>query len=255
MHALPNWVAAPTRQARPDGRHKKLLIVVPYRDREAHLAELLPALSAYFLRNGDPRLLPPPTICIVEQNDALPFNRGALCNIGFALHRNEFDYVCFHDVDCVPLEADYSYAEMPSRLIADGMRRQENPQLFFGAVVAFSKPDFERVNGFGNGYFGWGYEDTDLLLRIARHHMTLEARAGVYRSLQHAASELDDNAQIRPEVLANRALVHSRFAEPGDFWRHDGLTTLHYALLDTQQLPKTSTQSLDVVHHRISLKV
>ena len=91
MQAPPKWVAAPARQARPDGRYKKLLIVVPYRNREAHLAELLPALSTYFLRNDDPRLLPPPMICIVEQNDDLPFNRGALCNIGFTLHRDELD--------------------------------------------------------------------------------------------------------------------------------------------------------------------
>jgi len=35
-----------------------------------------------------------------------------------------------------------------------------------GGVVAFSKHQFEKVNGFSNQFWGWGGEDDDLALRV-----------------------------------------------------------------------------------------
>jgi|SRR5579862_477383 len=77
---------------------KRLSVVVPYRAREAHLRFFVTELRNYFNRDKLDREIPY-QVLIVEQNSELPFNRGALCNIGFALSRDDSDYTCFHDVD------------------------------------------------------------------------------------------------------------------------------------------------------------
>lgn len=56
-----------------DSADARLHIVVPYRDREAHLRQFVPWVSAYF-----DRLVPriDYRVTIVEQEAGLPFNRG-----------------------------------------------------------------------------------------------------------------------------------------------------------------------------------
>ncbi len=253
MRHQPRWITAPKRPQQPDERGKRLVIVIPFRDRQENLAELLPALSAYMLRNDAPRLAPLPRICIVEQADDDAFNKGALCNVGFALHRNELDYVCFHDVDCVPLEADYSYADLPTRVLEVGTRNPENLDVYFGGVVALSRADFETINGFSNHYRRWGFEDNDLLLRIVRNGMALEARPGVFRALSHVAAERDEHGAVRAEVYANRDRFRRRFDSDIDFWTDDGLRTLRYTLMATTQRADAGKGAIEIVHHRVNV--
>jgi hypothetical protein len=95
---------------------KKLNIVVPYRAREAHLKLLMPGLSLYFDRDKTDRDIPY-QVLVIEQENGLPFNRGVLNNIGFLLGRDYGEYTCFHDVDYVPIWADYSWPEKPVALV------------------------------------------------------------------------------------------------------------------------------------------
>lgn len=76
-------------------------IVVPFRDRYAHLS--------IFLRNIHPFLMQQHIayrIFIVEQTNGKPFNRAALMNIGFleAMKLYKWDCFIFHDVDLLPLD-------------------------------------------------------------------------------------------------------------------------------------------------------
>ena len=45
---------------------------------------------------------------VVQQEHGLEFNRGLMKNIGYSLSKNACDYICFHDVDYLPIWADYS---------------------------------------------------------------------------------------------------------------------------------------------------
>jgi hypothetical protein len=65
---------------------------VPYRAREAHFNRFVPHVRAYFARDKVDRAIPY-RVLIVEQEPGLPFNRGALKNIGFKIGSFDSDYL------------------------------------------------------------------------------------------------------------------------------------------------------------------
>jgi len=134
---------------------KRLTIVVPYRDRAEHLVRFVPHMLAYFERDKLDRQIAV-TINIIEQKGDAPFNRGRLANCGFLLTQKVSDYVCIHDVDYLPMWADYSWSQNPARLIWHGLSLGEDHYSFFGAVTLLDNAVFAKVNGFPNCYWGWG---------------------------------------------------------------------------------------------------
>ena len=77
----------------------KLAIIVPYRDRQAHLNVFIPHMNRFLANKGIDY-----TIFIAEQADDRPFNYGKLCNSAYTLLKDEYDYFCFHDVDQLPIK-------------------------------------------------------------------------------------------------------------------------------------------------------
>jgi hypothetical protein len=148
---------------------KKLGIIVPYRNRYEHLEVFKEKIPAYF-KNLDI----PYEIIIVHQDNAKLFNRGMLLNIGFKLaEKLKCDYVVFHDVDMIPLNVDYSYSKVPLHLASNFTKPKETFDSYFGGVTLFPMDLFKKVNGYSNKYWGWGYEDTDLLLRCVKKNISL----------------------------------------------------------------------------------
>ena len=164
---------------------QKLGILVPYRNREDHLKYFVPSIKEYLDECGIPH-----NIYIIEQGNKKPFNRGKLLNVGYELFKDECDYVCFHDVDLIPQEdsCDYSVVHRPTHLAS--RLSKFNYQLvydeYFGGVTLFNKNHFELINGFSNEYWGWGYEDDDILYRCRKRGVPLyENRLGKYSKLSH----------------------------------------------------------------------
>ncbi len=124
----------------PTDYARRLAIIVPYRNRAEHLARFLPHMVTYFERDKLDRAIDY-SIHIVEQVGNLPFNRGALLNAGFRIARDGADYFCFHDVDYLPIWADYSYVERPTRLVWHGLDPQTDYRAFMGAVVALNRAE------------------------------------------------------------------------------------------------------------------
>jgi len=147
---------------------QKLAIIVPYRDRQSHLEVFIPYMEEY-LKNYDYKIF------VIEQNDSKPFNRGKLLNIGARIAIKEgFDYFALHDVDMLPLKnVDYSYPETPVHLISKVDK--EVPFVdYFGGVTLFNVHDYKLVNGYSNEYWGWGFEDDDLLYRCIQRNIPLD---------------------------------------------------------------------------------
>jgi hypothetical protein len=145
---------------------KKLGVIVPYRNRYDQLISFKSAITNYLKsKNIDFELI------IVEQDDSKLFNRGKLLNIGFKQAKKlKCDYIAFHDVDMLPIEVDYSYSEIPLLLATQRASFDE----FFSSVILFPIEHFEKINGYSNEYWGWGFEDDDLLFRCKVNNIPLD---------------------------------------------------------------------------------
>ena len=151
----------------------KLAIIVPYRDREEHLNVFIPHMHEFLKDKGIDY-----TIFIAEQTDDRPFNYGKLCNVVTKEVGEDYTYFAFHDIDMLPVsdECDYGYPDSPTHL-ATNVEAHNNelpyPQ-YFGGAILISREDFENANGYSNEYWGYGFEDLDLLYRLQRSGAYLE---------------------------------------------------------------------------------
>jgi len=148
----------------------KLGIIVPYRDREQQLKRFLSHMKEY-IKDIDYEIF------IVEQADDKPFNRGKLLNAGYKYAVDKgCDYFVFHDVDMLPEDVDYSYSDKPLHLATHLQEHDYETTFFdyFGGVTMFTKEDFKTINGFSNEYWGWGFEDDDLLIRCIESDLDID---------------------------------------------------------------------------------
>jgi len=183
---------------------KKLGIVVPFRDRYRHLFEFKRKIKDYLnLNKIDYELI------IVEQDGAKTFNRGKLLNIGFIYAKKlGCDYVVFHDVDMIPVDVDYTYSDFPIHLATEFEPNDSFKRIvfdeYFGGVTLFPNEIFEQINGYSNEYWGWGFEDNDLLFRCKTNGVQLDTKEIKTIGTNSAALKFNgDNAYVMGENKFN----------------------------------------------------
>lgn len=173
---------------------QKIGIIVPYRNRRNHLNHFTTSIKNHFKKSKlDYELI------IVEQSDDKPFNRGALLNIGVAKAKElECTYVALHDVDMLPTkDVDYSPVDRPTHLATSFTSEHYKEQKriifdeYFGGVTLFPIEDYYHVNGYSNKYWGWGYEDDDLLWRCKENFFDFNKKELPTKSYSSAALEFN----------------------------------------------------------------
>ena len=158
----------------------KLGVIVPYRDRPNQLKRFTSHMETY-LKDMDYEIL------IIEQSDDKPFNRGKLLNAGYKYAVDMgCDYFVFHDIDMLPEDVDYSYSDKPLHLATHLQEHDYETTFFdyFGGVTMFTKEDFKTINGFSNEYWGWGFEDDDLLIRCIESDLELDTTHNSKKDIQ-----------------------------------------------------------------------
>lgn len=150
---------------------QNVAIIVPYRNREAHLQIFLKKMHNFLIKQNQIDY----QIFLIEQDDQNRFNRANLLNIGFyeSLKINpKIDCFIFHDVDIIPLNLDQIYicTNQPKHLCSylDKFRFVLIYPTLFGGVVTINRDQFELVNGYSNLYDGWGGEDDDFFKRVQK---------------------------------------------------------------------------------------
>jgi len=130
------------------------LIIIPYRDREEHLSQFKTE-TIPLLKEGLKDFL----VLVVEQDDAKPFNRGALLNIGFKELGEHSNYIITHDVDFYPslktIKSLYT-AEVKEYSIL-GIYTSSWGTL--APIIKLTTTSYSSLNGFPNDFWGWGVED------------------------------------------------------------------------------------------------
>jgi len=214
----------------------RLGIIIPYRNREEHLKKMLPHTVSFFRRNTDIE----PLFVLAEQDDDLPFNKGAILNHAYAACAGMIDYVCFHDVDYMPMWADYTEPNLPSRIVWYGMDKRPvghgtdravcAQRYGLAAVAVMRKWHFEACNGYSNTYWGWGYEDTDLAKRLESVGIPLGYKDGTFIALDHDSNGYDANGESEASKANAERFKHRVYPD-----MVDGLSTLGATVVSIQQ--------------------
>lgn len=235
----------------------RLIIIIPYRDREQHLTMFIPYMET-FLAPLSPHFI------VVEQCDSKPFNKGKLLNIGFSLIQDLTSCVCFHDVDMLPLDKHHFYECVDRTTHIAGRVEQFGFELpypeYLGGVFLTPVSEFRSVNGFPNEYWGYGHEDDEMYARYHMGSIAIDRKPGRYLSLPHERSQiapanarrfwntlselakLPHSAQHIQRIRQVQAIVHPtpisvdrlKSRDASD----DGLTTLSYEKLSHIPLQK-----------------
>lgn len=214
----------------------KIAIIIPYRNRVEHLSKMLPHTVSYFRRVTQIE----PLFVLAEQLDNEKFNRGALLNQAYGCCKDLVDYVCFHDVDYMPMWADYSDCSLPTRIIWYGMDRQpvsDNSNLVItaqktglAAVSVMKKIHFEAANGYSNHYWGWGYEDTDLAMRLKAAGIPIAYKNGTFIPLKHNSNGFNMDGSPTESSMLNK----QRFQLQKHPNHEDGLNSLNAKIISTE---------------------
>jgi hypothetical protein len=149
----------------------KIVFIIPYRDRVEH-KEFFGIYMKHVLED-----IPKTDYAIyyVEQKDTLPFNRGAMKNIGFLAikykypdHYKNISFV-FNDIDTVPYSKNIINYETSRGVVKHfyGFR------FALGGIFSIKGEDYEMTNGFPN-FWSWGGEDNYMQKRAQQAGLIID---------------------------------------------------------------------------------
>jgi xylosylprotein 4-beta-galactosyltransferase len=211
-------------------------------------------------------------LLLVRQVDTHPFNRGALVNTGLSavmqhmVHGSKFrpdwhTYLALQDIDRFPTQENRSCEPFSSTYYSDPgpMPRVLHPTSYTGGVLLLQSTLFRAVNGFSNRFWGWGHEDNELYLRLRRCGLQPMHARHIQWCMEHddcseckRAKTSDTVESYRAETQAI-ALVQHRLHYPGLIVKHDGFSTVQFAVANSTRrmvCGRHSLRVLDVHLHR-----
>jgi hypothetical protein len=193
----------------------KIVFIIPYRDRVEH-KEFFTVYMKHVLEDI------PKTdyeIYFVEQKNTLPFNRGAMKNIGFLALKYKYpnDYknitFVFNDVDTVPYSKNIIDYHTKSGIV----KHFYGFKFALGGIFSIRGEDFERTNGFPN-FWAWGGEDNYMQKRVEYVGLYID-RSIFFNILDKNILQLCDGVK--------RLICRKEAATVVNMTTSDGLVTIH----------------------------
>ena len=234
--------------------NKKLVIVVPYRDRLKQYEIFLFHSKIYFNEDKLDKYLNL-KLCFLEQANDKPFNLGSLNNAGFLINEDYLDYIVINNVDFLPMITDYSYSENPMLLIKYGydnlpiipskdprliVKAPKRENVFLGSIL-IPKNIFKKVNGYSNSYWGWGFEDTDMKKRLDTNKIKVDYRDGFYQPLIHdnLGYDMNEEKKVVPSKyhLNNQKTFNENWKDHQNYLK-DGINNFKYKVISNEEVYK-----------------
>ncbi|XP_078527601.1 beta-1,4-galactosyltransferase 1-like [Lissotriton helveticus] len=217
-----------------------IAIIIPFRRRELHLTIWL-----FYMHQFMQRQQADYGVYVIEQFGNTTFNRAKLMNVGFAEALKEYDYNCFvfSDIDIIPMDdRNYYRCYNNPRHMANAVDKFKFKLLYnnlFGGVTAFSKTQFEKVNGFSNAFWGWGGEDDEMFSRVVAAGMRVERPNSVLARSKMIPHHRDPGN----ESNKNNAVImlHARAN-----MKRDGLNSLNYKVVNITRHHLYTLVSVDI---------
>ena len=212
------------------------VFIVPYRDRVPHKIFFQHYMKS-ILEDYDTTSY---EILFVHQKNNLPFNRGAMKNIGFLYIKEKYPIqykkivFIFNDVDTVPykkglLDYNVSFREI---------KHFYGYTFALGGIFSIRGEDFELLNGFPN-YWGWGFEDNIMNKRAIQHKININ-RSTFYPIQSMEILHFFDEKHKQMD----RNILNTQFIK--GYQEDDGLKTIHELNYKMNQ----ETNMLDVSHFK-----
>jgi hypothetical protein len=138
---------------------KDILILVPYRNREKHLEVFFELTPKFFDERGITY-----DILIAELDQGGDWNCGLCCNsvVEFA-EKGKYKYLYRHDVDVYPYQGEWVFPKDDEVFVGIGD---------WGSFIT-KFDNFIDIGGYGNEFWGWGYEDKYLYRKVTEYGLRL----------------------------------------------------------------------------------
>ncbi len=206
----------------------KLYLIVPYRDnnngeRKKQLVQFIPHMNKYLKA-----LKINYEIIVVEQDDDELFNRGLLFNFGVKyINQKELNinkiFLCFHDVDIIPIE-ETNYYKPDNNMV----NHLYGYRFSLGGIILCNFEDYIKINGFSNMYCGWGYEDNDLQRRVSSKNLNINRNFFCERHDEYCFKELDlDKYSSLKKMSEKGTKINQKIFEENNNSTLDGINKLN----------------------------
>lgn len=217
-------------------------IVIPYRNRPNCLSQLIDYFPTWLKKQP---YITSFNILVVEQDFSKPFNLAKIINAGYALFTQaklvtKDSVFIFQPVDCLPVSISY---EVEAGFV--GFCATSNGNSFYKAC-GVTPYTFESVNGFSNEFWGWGYEDVDMFLRLQARKLPTEMRSGDFKFLMdcplNESKDIDANNKDKRFELKHKKRLAENKQNILMTMHTDGLSNLEFRELERQKLNEHITK-------------